>query len=225
MGIKHVHEIKQAKRIGMIWMSLSLAAATLVGLVAIVFFNTELLNPEMIFIDMVQATFHPFVAGFIFCAIFAATINVVSSQMLVIGSSFFENIYQRFSKELFATKNSLLIIKLSMCCIAAIAFAIARFKISSIYNLVLYAWSGLGSAFGPILLFSLYSKNTNKNIGWVAVLTGSISSGFWPWLDAKLATGIDPVVVGFTFSFLAIGIFVFIEGFRKKLPLVPITEK
>jgi sodium/proline symporter len=224
MGIKRTSEIKQAKRIGMIWMFLSLTAATLVGIVAVIFFKTKVPNPEMIFIDMVQATFHPFIAGFILCAIFAATINVISSQMLVIGSSFFENIYQRFSRASLTSQNSLFITKMSMCIISALAFAIAYFKISSIYYLVLYAWSGLGSAFGPVLLFSLYSKNNNRNIGWVAVLVGSISSSVWPWVDMNLGTGIDPVLVGFSLSFLSIGLFIFVERLFHKTSLIQIEE-
>lgn len=219
MGIKRVHEIQQAQRIGMIWMCLSLTAATLVGVVAIVFFKTGVSNPEMIFIDMVKASFSPFIAGFILCAVFAATINVVSSQMLVIGSSFLENIYHRFSKRESTPQKSLFITKLSMCMVSAISFFIAHFKISSIYNLVLYAWSGLGSAFGPILLFSLYSNRTSKKTGWAGVLTGSISSGLWPWLDTKLKTGIDPVLIGFSFSFLSIGITLWLEKFKKNQPM------
>lgn len=203
MGIERVEEMRQAKWIGMIWMGLSLTAATAIGLVALAFYASPPTHPEMIFVEMVQGTFPPFLSGLILCAVFAATINVISSQMLVIGSSVSEDLYDRF----FSSRHfsPLLLTKLSMLLIAAIAFAIAHFQITSIYHLVLYAWSGLGSAFGPLLLFSLYSKSTSRTVAWAAVLTGSLSSALWPWLDTTLATGIDPAVIGFALSFAAIG--------------------
>lgn len=216
MGIKHIHEINRAKYVGMIWMLLSLLAAVLVGLVAIGFFQKQPENSEMIFVEMVKSSFSPFFVGFILCSVFAATMNVISSQMLVIGSSFSENICKRFAKDTF--KDSLLVTKMAMFVVSVIAFVIALYKVSSIYNLVLYAWSGLGCAFGPILIFSLYSKNSNKQIAWAAVIVGSLSSAVWPWVDLKFSTGIDPTVIGFVLSFAAIGISVFLQKFKPPLP-------
>lgn len=201
MGIQRVEEMHRSKYVGMIWMLISLAAATLVGLVAIGFFQESPENIEMIFIHMVKASFHPFVSGFILCAVFAATINVISSQILVIGSSFFEDIYQRFSKN---NGDSLLVTRVAIGIACSLSFLIAYCKVSSIYSLVLYAWSGLGSAFGPLLIFSLYSSNTSRKVGWAAVVTGSVSSAIWPWIDQIWQTSIDPMVIGFSISSLAI---------------------
>jgi sodium/proline symporter len=46
MGIRNVSEIPKSKWIGMSWMTLSLGAATLIGLVGIPFFKDVLSNPE-----------------------------------------------------------------------------------------------------------------------------------------------------------------------------------
>ena len=40
-----------------------------------------------------------------------------------------------------------------------------------IYEFVLYAWSGLGAAFGPVLVCLLYYRRTT----WLGVLTGMIA--------------------------------------------------
>ena len=58
MGIRHVHEMGKSRNIGMTWMIISLGAATLVGLVGIAFFQSPLADPEQVFIQMVQQTFH-----------------------------------------------------------------------------------------------------------------------------------------------------------------------
>ena len=95
MGIKHVHEISKSKWIGMSWMVISLTAATLVGLVGIVYFTSGLKDSELVFIEMVKENFHPFFIGMILCAVLAATINAMSSQVLVLSSNLTEDFYKK----------------------------------------------------------------------------------------------------------------------------------
>jgi sodium/proline symporter len=205
MGIKNAKEIPKSKYIGMSWMVISMAAATLVGLVGLPFFNGTLENREMLFIHLVQQSFHPFLIGLILCAIFAASINVMCSQILVLSSSLGEDIYKRLFKTAKAD-HQLLVSRASVVVVALIAFVIAFFKVSTLYALVLYAWSGLGSAFGPLLIYSLYTKRADKRVAWVGILSGSLVSAVWP----SFHTGIDPIIMGFSISSLSIWITSFV---------------
>src|SRR3990167_2542040 len=72
MGIKHPSEIHKSKWVGMSWMTLSLFAARLVGVLGVTFFQSGIYNPEMIFIEMVKQSFHPFIIGLSLAAIIAA---------------------------------------------------------------------------------------------------------------------------------------------------------
>lgn len=200
MGIKNPKEIPKSKYIGMSWMVISLAAATLVGLVGLAFFNGVLENREMLFIHLVQSSFHPFLIGLILCAIFAASINVMCSQILVLSSSLGEDIYKRIFRKKASAREQLTVSRVSVVVVAALSFTIAFFKVSTIYALVLYAWSGLGSAFGPLLIYSLYTKRADKRVAWVGILTGSLVSAVWPSFN----TSIDPIIMGFGLSSLAI---------------------
>ena len=83
-----------------------------------------------------------------------------------------------------------------------IAFLIAVFKISTIYSLVQYAWSGLGSSFGPLLLLCLYSKKVTKQGAWAGILTGGLVSALCP-----LFSSIPPLIPGFFGSLIAIVLF------------------
>jgi sodium/proline symporter len=196
MGIKNVSEIKKSKWIGMSWMTLSLAAATLVGAVGVAFFNGSLANPEEVFIKMVQASFHPFIIGFVLCAVMAATINAMSSQVLVLTSSLTEDFYKRMFRPHASSKELLLISRLGVILIGTVAFFIAFRKISSIYTLVNYAWSGIGSSFGPLVILSLYSNRVNKYGAWAGILGGGITAGIWPLFN----TSIFPMIPGFIVS-------------------------
>jgi len=204
MGIKNVSEISKSKLIGMSWMVLSLSAATLVGLVGIAFFIEGIHDPEQVFIEMVRDTFPAFLIGFILCAVIAATINAMSSQVLVLTSSLTEDFYKRLLRKNASSRELLLVSRFGVILVALIAFGIAYGKVSTIYSLVLYAWSGLGSSFGPLLLLSLYSKKINKFGAWAGILSGGIIAALWPLVDHIFPIQIPSMIPGFVTSFLLI---------------------
>lgn len=201
MGIRNVRDIAKSKRIGMTWMLISLSAATFVALVGIAFFTQGLKDPELVFIDMVKASFSPFFVGFILCAVLAATINAMSSQVLVLSSSITEDFYKRIFRKNASSKELLLVARFGVIAVCLVAFAIAYGKVSTIYSLVLYAWSGLGSAFGPLLLLSLYWKKINRYGAWAGILSGGIIAGIWPYCNELLSWHLPAMIPGFTTSF------------------------
>src|SRR5699024_483310 len=72
MAIKTVKETKEARRIGIGWMGLSLIGAICTALIGIAYFqqnpNLNLTDPEAIFIELGQIIFHPFIAGIMLAA-------------------------------------------------------------------------------------------------------------------------------------------------------------
>ena len=82
MGIRDVEEMKKSKYLGMSWLFLTLAGAAAVGFIGIAFFQNGLTNSHLVFVNMVQALFHPFFAGFILCGILAANLSTMDSQIL-----------------------------------------------------------------------------------------------------------------------------------------------
>ncbi len=204
MGIKNVHEMPKSKYIGMSWMVISLGAATLVGLVSIVYFPLGIKDSEQVFIEMVRHVFHPMIIGFVLCAILAATINAMSSQVLVLSSSLTEDFYKKLFKKNASSNELLIVSRIGVVLVSAIAFAIAYGKLSTIYGLVLYAWSGLGSSFGPLLILSLYSKRVNKYGAWAGVLSGGITAAVWPYFNEFFTLHIPSMLIGFAVGFLAI---------------------
>lgn len=209
MGIRNVSDIWKSKLVGMTWMFLALFAATLVGLIGVPFFlKGGLRSDAEVFIQMVRTSFPTFVVGFILCAVLAATINAMSSMVLVLSSSLTADFYKRFIRPHASSKELLRISRLSVIVVALIAFFIAIANISTIYGLVLYAWSGLGASFGPLLLACLYMKSVNKYGAWAGILLGGGISAFWPLLAKiiPLPIAVPPLIPGFIIGFLAIWI-------------------
>ena len=204
MGIRRVSDMAKAKYLGISWQGTALAAATLVGLIGIYLFPLGLSDPEYAILDIVKMTLDPFFAGLVLCAILAATTNVMAAQILVVASNFSEDFYKRLFRKHASAQEMLWVSRASVILIAFIGFAIAFFKISSIYKLVLYSWSGLGASFGPLLLLSLYCKSLNKYGAFAGILVGGVAAAVWPYFDTHYQLGIPSVIVGFLLGSLTI---------------------
>lgn len=206
MGIKNVKDINKSKMVGMSWMVFALGGATLVGLIGIPFFKSPLPVEAEVFIQMVKQSFHPFLVGLILCAVFAATINAMSSMVLVLSSSLTEDIYKRVFHPKAGPKELLLVSRAGVIFVSLIAFIIAIGQIDTIYGLVLYAWSGLGASFGPLLLLCLYMRKINKYGAWTGIVSGGLVAAIWPLFQNKFPIDIPPLPPAFVVSILSIWI-------------------
>lgn len=206
MGIKKVTEMKKAMIVGMSWQTITLACATLIGLVAIAYHPNYVDNPQLVFVNMVNAIFSPLFATFILCAIFAATISTVDSQILVLASSLAEDFYKRVLHKNASSSTIIYVSRISIFIVSAIAYAIAFAKFSTIFALVSYAWSGLGATFGPILLMGLFSKSANKYGAWAGITSGGVLAATWPYFNQLFHTDIPAIVPAFALSMALIWI-------------------
>ena len=72
----------------------------------------------------------------------------------------------------------------------------------NIFGVVSYAWSGLGSAFGPALLLSLWWPDTTRKGIIAGLLTGFLTTIIWANTDLKLI--VTERLVSFVFAFLMV---------------------
>ncbi|MGB7979082.1 MAG: sodium/proline symporter [Chlamydiales bacterium] len=204
MGIRKVEEMYKAKYLGISWQAIALASATLIGLIGVYVFPQGLANPEQVILSIVKSTFPPLFAGLVLCAILAATTNVMAAQILVVASNLSEDFYKRIFRRHATSAELLWMSRISVVLISSIAFTIAFFKITTIYRLVLYSWSGLGASFGPLLILSLYRKSINKYGAFSGILVGGLAAAIWPYFEPKLPWDLPSLVVGFVLSACAI---------------------
>lgn len=216
MGIKNPESIKKSRLIGMSWMILSLSAATLVGLMGSFLYKDSLQDPQTLFLRLVTGAFTPYLAYFMLCAVIAATINATSSQLLVLASSITEDIYHKFFNQKAHSKTLLKVSRISVVVVGILSFLVAFFKVSSIYGLVLYAWSGLGASFGPLILYCLYSRKPKLAVGWAGLLSGSLSALIWPAIPFLKKVTAESLLPSFILSFVTMAITSWIVSFQKK---------
>jgi sodium/proline symporter len=187
MAISSIKEMKQARRIGMGWMIFSLVGAMFTGLIGIAYFSqagTKLDNPETVFIVLSKVLFHPLITGFLLAAILAAIMSTISSQLLVTASALTEDFYKAFFRRSATDKELVLVGRLSLLGVSLIALYLAINPNETILNLVGYAWAGFGSAFGPVVLISLYWKRMNKWGALGGMITGAVTVIIWEQIKA-----------------------------------------
>ena len=212
MAIHDARDMPVARRIGMSWMIVSLAGAMLTGLVGFAYvqqFQTGLSDPETIFMYLSQLLFHPVIAGFMLTAILAAIMSTISSQLLVTSSALTKDIYQAWLRRQASEPELLVVGRLLVILVAIFAVFLAYHPNSTILSLVSHAWAGLGAAFGPVLLFSLYWKKITRLAAMAGILSGAITVLAWVYLPLtingqNLHQLIYEIVPGFLVSCLMI---------------------
>ncbi|HJJ46488.1 MAG TPA: sodium/proline symporter PutP [Methanocorpusculum sp.] len=181
MGIEKPEEIPRARKIAMVWVIISMAAAIFIGLVGQVFFSTPLADAETVFIDMTGATVGiiPFIAGIIYCGILGAIMSTASSQMLAASSSVSQDLYKTIFRKKATDKEVLLVSKFAVLLVAAIAFTLALDPNSSVFGIVSFAWAGFGASFGSVILVGLFWKRMNWQGALAGILGGGITACLW----------------------------------------------
>lgn len=205
MAITSVKEMRNARRIGMGWMIFSIVGAMLTGLLGIAYFHQTgqtLANPETVFIVLSDVLFHPIIFGFLLAAILAAIMSTISSQLLVTASALTEDFYKAFLRRSASEKELVLVGRLSLLIVSLIALFLALNPNETILNLVGYAWAGFGSAFGPVVLLSLYWKRMNKWGALAGMIAGALTVIIWEQIEAFAE--IYEMIPGFLASAIAI---------------------
>ena len=224
MAVKSEKELKKSSAIAIVWDILSLTAACFIGIIGRAYLLPTVLgengasSSESVFIEMINKLFSshlglPFIGGIFLCGILAAIMSTADSQLLVTASSVSKDIYKDILKPQADEKTVLKVSRVTVIVVAVLAFAIAWNPNNSIMGLVSNAWAGLGSAFGPIVLMSLFWRRTNFAGAVAGIVSGGLTVIIWdyiPFINGQTlgtATGLYSLATGFVISILCIVIF------------------
>ncbi|WP_432453995.1 MULTISPECIES: sodium/proline symporter PutP [unclassified Agarivorans] len=200
-------DITTARRIAVSWTALSMAGALLIGMVGIVYVDAHMggsiKDGETIFMLLVNAIFHPVVAGILLAAILAAIMSTADSQLLVSSSALAEDFYKQVLRPNASPKEVVQVGRLAVVGLSIIALMLAMNPESSVLGLVSYAWAGFGAAFGPAILLSLFWKDMNRNGALAGVVIGGVTVVLWKQLEGGIFD-LYEIVPGFILASAAI---------------------
>lgn len=215
MAIEDSKKLKTSRRIASVWVVISMAVAIFIGTVGVGMIGAGVLDGgfdgERVIIEISKllstyGIFPALVAGVILSGILAATMSTADSQLLAASSSASQDIFISFFKVKLSQKKAMLIARASVILISVIGVIIALDENSSIFRVVSFAWAGFGAAFGPLVLFSLFWKRTNKAGAVAGMVTGGAMVFIWKYIIAKLSPvlNIYELLPAFILSSLAI---------------------
>ena len=218
MAVRDEKELKKSKAMAISWVALSLFFACFIGVIGRAYLAPDALvesGSERVFIEMIKKLFIediklPFIAGLFLCGILAAIMSTADSQLLVSASSVAEDIYKGLINKKADTKKVLMVSRITVIVIAILAYIIALNPNNTIMGLVSNAWAGLGAAFGPLVLLSLFWKRCNFQGAVAGIVSGALTVIVWDYLPLMggqtigAVTGLYSLVVGFAISLLAI---------------------
>jgi sodium/proline symporter len=182
MAIKNASMIRPSRNIAVIWCFIVQFAAIAIGLIGRALLPASLNTAnasENIFTLLGMIFFSPLMIGVVVSAILAASMSSADSYLLIVSSSFANDIYKGILKK-DASESQVLWVSRAAMILAAVFGAIIAFSGSqSIFRAVSYAWAGLGAAFGPLVLFSLFWKRTTLPAAVAGMVSGGIMVVFW----------------------------------------------
>lgn len=224
MAAKRPRDLSLARRVCMSWMVLSLICAIGVGLVGIAYYRAEpLANPETVFLNLASVLFNPFVAAIVFAGVLSAIMSTIAAQLLASGSALEEDLYHLLLRPQAQQRELVWVARLTVLIIAGCSFYLAYNPTSNILKLVAYAWAGLGAAFGPVIILSLYWRRMTAKGAVIGMATGAIVVILWSKLGQAYGGifTLYEIVPGFILATLGI----IIGSLLDKPPSTAVTEQ
>ena len=197
MAIEDPGKLKLSRRIGTSWVVISMGISILIGVIGYAITQNGMLEPmtsstesQRILVSISgllaeNGTLTAIIAGIILSGILASTMSTADSQLLAAASSVSQNLLQDVFGIKLSNKMSMLFARLTVLAIAVVGVIWARNE-GSVFAIVSFAWAGFGAAFGPVVLFSLFWKRTNRYGALAGMITGGIMVFVWKYGIAKL---------------------------------------
>ena len=208
MAIKKSSMVKKSATVAIIWVVLALVAVIFIAIFGRILIGEGLIKngqQSMVFVDLSRLLFPAAITGILLSAIIAASMSTADSQLLVASSSFTSDIYKPLIRKNASDKEVMWVGRGIVILVAIVAFFIANSKsdgAQAIMNLVENAWAGFGSAFGSVMILSVFWRRFTYKGALAGVIAGAVTDVLWFIFLAK-PTGIYEIIPGFAISMIA----------------------
>ncbi len=192
MALNKSGRMRQARVWYYVWFVAFYCMATGVGMLSRVYlgdpssFDAELALPTMA-VELLP----PVLVGMVLAGIFAATMSTADSLVLNCSAAVTHDLLPH------EIENTL-VLKLTTVVIVFVALLWALTSTESVFSLVIFAWSGLASAFAPLLMVLSLGYKPSQKLSIIAMLTGlAVALGwrFAGWHNA-VYEGLPGIVSG-----------------------------
>tara|TARA_B100001079_G_scaffold71767_1_gene61504 strand:- start:6097 stop:7509 length:1413 start_codon:yes stop_codon:yes gene_type:complete len=205
MAIRSVKDVKKARLIAALWAIPGISGAFLIGVIGMGYFGEDSFigkDVENVMPMLAQELLPAWLAGLLISGAVAAMMSTADSQLLVSTSAISEDLEVNVLKK----SNKLLNSRVITVLLGIFAYLVAMYSEWSgktIFSIVSFAWSGLGSSFGPALLLTLWWKGVTRKGIIAGLFTGSITTIIWG-SNLYLQSIVTERFISFALAFVAI---------------------
>lgn len=192
MTLANNQDMNKARIWYYLWFSAFYAMATGVGLLSRIYLaNNGSFDAELALPTMALELLSPVFVGLVLAGIFAATMSTADSLVLSCSAAITHDLLPHKIENTFLLKVATLLITL-----AALLWALVNGQ--SVFSLVILAWSGLASAFAPLLIVLSLGGKPGQKLSIVAVLAGLSVAMIWSYLGWHSAVyeGMAGIIAG-----------------------------
>jgi sodium/proline symporter len=204
MSIKKSEKIKVSRRIAIAWVIPAFSGAVIIGVIGAGLYQQGTFDDiEKIMPHLANELLPSWLAGIFVSGAIAAMMSTADSQLLVISSSIIEDFFHQTLGRDVDDASLLKFSRMITIAVGVIGFVIALTSDKLIFSMVSYAWAGLGSSFGPVILLMLTWKKVTYQGVIAGLVTGFVSTVVWSEI-----TTLDAIIsvrfVSWALAFLAV---------------------
>ncbi len=206
MAIKEDSDIKQGRTAGLIVGALWYGGVFSIGITGLCLYGAgNFEDPETLFPTMVDDLLPSWLSILVLCGVIAAIMSTCADQLLAVTGAISVDIVQKVFKVQMSERTALIFSKILLAGVGVATFLFAVNSGDLVMNMVSFAWSGMGSSLGPVVLLTMLDKKAS-GVGMIAsLITGAGMTLIWKHLTVFAA--ID-VKFGAFFIALFVGIIV-----------------
>ena len=165
ISVKDQETLVRSKKYALVWFCLVFFGMWTLG-IAGHFMIDDLANNENIFFKISGEIFHPIAQGILLAAVISAIMSTADSQILVCSSS--------ISLDLGLKQSSLRISRLITGGVIFASVLIALLIPEKIFSRVLFAWTAMGSSFGPAVIARISNWKLSENHILLSMIIGFV---------------------------------------------------
>jgi sodium/proline symporter len=205
MSIRDPRQFRFVALVGTAWNVVMGAGAVLIGLLGRLYFAEAAMLPgadtEQLYPTLAQQHLPPVLFGVVVASIFAAIMSTADSQLLVAASAVVRDVYEKVIRRGQALDPRRLVVYSRVVVVALVGLALVVGMLAEelVFWLVLFAWAGLGAAFGPTSILALFWRGTTRAGVLAGIATGTLTTIGWyftPALKGRLYELIPAFALG-----------------------------
>ncbi len=205
MAVRRPRDIRAGRLIALSWVLVAYWGAVFIGLTAVGILGPSVADPDQVMPLLAKALMPAWLAGIMISGAVAAMMSTADSQLMVVSSAVVQDVYVKLLRRGRAAEPPARLVTMSRLVtlgISVVAFILALTSQKLIYEMVSYAWAGLGSSFGPVILLALWWKGLTRGGVIAGMLTGMVSTILWKNFAALQAL-LDLKAASFVLAFAA----------------------